>query len=39
MYVDAVAALPPVGMIMLSVQMTPPFVGSAHFSFGFEESN
>src|SRR4029078_1273028 len=39
MYVDAVGTLPPVGMIMLSVQMIPPLVGSAHFRFGFDESS
>ena len=39
MYVDAVGTLPPVGMIMLSVQMIPPFVGSAHFRLGFDESS
>jgi hypothetical protein len=37
MYVDAVGALPPVGMIMLSVQITPPFDGSAHLRLGFDE--
>ena len=39
MYVDAVGTLPPVGMIMLSVQMSPPFVGSAHLRLGFDESS